>query len=290
MNKDNAQRPGERGAPRPTEDPIASVVREARSRFEDREREARDKLNDLERAVQEHEETIRNVGGRGWTIDEVVPGTDWRGEATVTVVAAAGTEEGVVRYDLTAGPDEWSHYVDGPGVEYGLHRFAPAGVVMSPETACKLLREGRMWERDRERREEEWLFYLEMRAERGPGEEPPTAEEVDAALEAYRRRLAAEAAKWVREEGRFVVNLDDGREVLVTGTVLCAECGNPTSVGTVVPEVTDIRGGTLRRVLRPIHLDCLEKLQWETWDLSDEVVVELRDFVVMKHEAEEDDE
>ncbi|PLS81219.1 MAG: hypothetical protein CYG60_26025 [Actinobacteria bacterium] len=54
--------------------------------------------------------------------------------------------------------------------------------------------------------EERQQFYGELSAERGPGGEPPTAEEVDAAIEVYRRRLDAEAAEWRREEGWFFVN------------------------------------------------------------------------------------
>ena len=73
-------------------------------------------------------------------------------------------------------------------------------------------------------------------------------------------------------EGRFVVDPDNGREVLVYGTVLCAECGNPTSVGTIN---RDGEGS----VLRPVHEDCLEELQ-ETCDLGGETMVEIRGFIV----------
>ena len=67
--------------------------------------------------------------------------------------------------------------------------------------------------------EERQEIYGELSAERGPGEEPPTAEEVDAAMEAYWRRIATERAEWEREaakrryaEGWFVVNpSDEGR-------------------------------------------------------------------------------
>ena len=140
--------------------------------------------------------------------------------------------------------------------------------------------------------EERQQFYGELSAERGPDGETPTAEEVDAAMEAYRRRIAAERAEWEREEGWFDVTPDRVDEVQVYDTVLCAECGNPTSVGTVIPNVTDVKGDTLRQVLRPIHLDCFEELQTNSIGryLSDEIVVELRDFVAVKLEAEAGDE
>ncbi len=60
--------------------------------------------------------------------------------------------------------------------------------------------------------EERQQIYGELSAERGPGGETPTAEEVDAAMKAYRWRLAAERAEREREAaerrhagGRFVV-------------------------------------------------------------------------------------
>ncbi len=66
----------------------------------------------------------------------------------------------------------------------------------------------------------------------------------------------------------------NGDERPVYGGVLCAECGSPTSVGTL------IRKGE-GYVLRPVHRDCFEELQEiYGYDLSDEIAVELHGFIV----------
>ncbi len=74
----------------------------------------------------------------------------------------------------------------------------------------------------------------------------------------------------------------NGDERLVYGGALCAECGNRTSVGTI------IRDGEVN-ILRPVHTDCFEELQ-ESWDLSHEIMVELRGFIVAEYEVEGGDE
>ena len=60
------------------------------------------------------------------------------------------------------------------------------------------------------------------------------------------------------------------------------ECDAPTSTGTT------ICGGEEGSILRPVHEDCFEKLQTKHGlDLSDEIMVEIRGFVVANHETEQ---
>ncbi len=192
---DSERRPGGRRMHRLAENPVASMVEEARNR-----------LDEWERAIRKHEQTVRNVAAKGWTIDDVLPDTDQRGCSVVTAVAAMSTEEATVRYDLIISPDEWTHYVDGPGVHDPLSRRTPTGVVMSPEKARELVREARVQEREGRRREAEWLLYLDMRAERAPGERPPSEEEVRDELE--RRRALPETQEDESQDGYFVVEYD----------------------------------------------------------------------------------
>ncbi len=235
-----------------------------------------------------HGGLTRYLGELGYAVREVtrVPGPE--DEATAELIAGATVQVNgspqKIKLTMTLSPDEWSHFVERDWADdehiYVWAKSKPGGVLHPETVAEEIARKEQMpsWEEVEERQQ----IYGELSAERGPGEEPPTSEEVDAALEAYRRRLAAEGAEREREEGRFVVNLNDGREVTVYGAILCAECGNPTSVGTI------IRDGEVN-ILRPVHTDCFEELQ-ESWDLSHEIMVELRGFIVAEYEVEGGDE
>ena len=246
----------------------------------------------------------RHLEELGYTIRQFTRGTGLEDEAAAEVIAGATVQVNgspqKIKLTMTLSPDEWSHFAERDWADdehIYVHARSKPGGVLHPETMAEEIRRWEQtWTPEMDRAfwefEERQQFYGELSAERGPGEQSPTAEEVDAAMEAYRRRIAAERAEWEREEGWFDVTPDRVDEVQVYGTVLCAECGNPTSVGTVIPNVTDVKGDTLRQVLRPIHLDCFEELQTNSIGryLSDEIVVELRDFVVVKLEAEEGDE
>ncbi len=207
MNKDSVRPPEEH---RDAQDPVASMLEEARSRLEDQQREARSRLEEWELAVREHEETVRGVVAKGWTVNDVAAGTDRRGRASSKLVATVDTGEATVRYDLTVGPTEWKHLVSGPGVYYVMYRSTPAGVIMSPEKACELYREVWKQEWEWECWEQEHLLYLEMRAERGPDEEPPTVEEVRAEVERSREEWREKERRRIERGAYFEVKYDAG--------------------------------------------------------------------------------
>ncbi len=164
----------------------------------------------------------RHLGQIGYTVREVtrVPGLE--GEATAELIAGATVQVNgspqKIKLTMTLARDEWSHFVERDWADhdhiYVWAKSKPGGFLHPDSVAEEIARKERMpsWEEveqgwaDFEERQQ---FYGELSAERGPDEEPPTSEEVDAALEAYRRRLETEAAERVREEGRFYVNLDE---------------------------------------------------------------------------------
>lgn len=152
----------------------------------------------------------------GYTVREVtrVPGLEGGTEVQVTAGATVRVNGSPQKIKLTMNlsSDEWSHFVERDWADNDhiyVHAMSKPGGVLRPEVmAEEIRRQERMpsWEEFQERQE----FYGELSAERSPGGETPTAEEVDAALESYRRRLAAEAAERRRGEGWFVVKPDDG--------------------------------------------------------------------------------
>lgn len=178
--------------------------------------EERRKLDDYERTLRGCERTLRDLTNKGWRVTQFKTGSNHKGEATVKVEAEAEAgPEGTVRYGLYMVPGEWNHTIDGLGARDPMpfYRSTPEGVVGSAEQAVRYMR----WFRGQEEIGEEFDLYQEMHAELGPGEAPPSPEEVRAEMERLReesRRVYAAGpfGNWRRADETFVVGYDPETE------------------------------------------------------------------------------
>ena len=125
----------------------------------------------------------------GWTVREIEigPGMLVTADSPVArnlfIRAIATTEGDEIRYTIMCTGEEWRHDFYGLGIEFGVQRRAPAGVIASPETAHRLLRETVEAGCKAHRASVASQVYSYLLAQCGPGAEPDP-EEFESMIEA----------------------------------------------------------------------------------------------------------